>query len=107
MQITQTPEQVSMKTTNSTPQIGAFIGDETVQYFIIVEHNVLCQVPSFQHALFVAFSAFYIFHLEYPKALKNVMLFLQDYVLAFPDSMRRPSTYLAAAADIKRLTIEL
>ena len=92
---------MSTETPHNSPQIAAFIGDETVQYFVIIEHRVLCQVPTFQHALFIAFSAFYVFHLEYPKTVKNAMFFLQDYVLAFPDSMRRPATYLATASDIK------
>ena len=103
-QITETPERVSRETQHNAPQIAAFVGDETVQYFVIIEQRVLCQVATFQHALFIAFSAFYVFHLEYPKAIRNVMFFLQDYVLQFPDSMRRPATYLAAASDIKKLS---
>ena len=51
------------------------------------------------------FSAYYAFHLEYPKPVKNVMLFLQDYVLSFPDGQRRPATYLATASDIKKLSL--
>ena len=50
------------------------------------------------------FSAYYAFHLEYPKPVKNAMLFLQDYVLSFPDGQRRPATYLVTASDINRLT---
>ena len=82
------------------------MGEETIQYFIIIEHRVLCQVPTFQHALFITFSAFYVFHLQYPKVVKNVYLFLQDYILSFPDSMRRPASYLATASDIKKLCLE-
>ncbi len=72
------------------------------QFFVLVEQKVLCQVPSFQFALFILFSAYYAFHLQYPRSIKNVMFFLQDYVLAYPDSMHRPATYLATASDIKK-----
>ena len=71
---------------------------------MLVEQDVLCQVPSVQLALFITFSAYYVFHLEYPKQLKNVMYFLQDFVLAYPDFLRRPANYLATASDIKKLS---
>ena len=79
------------------------MGEEAIQYFVLIEQKVLCQVPSFQFALYITFSAFYVFHLEYPKVVRNVFFFLQDYVLSYPDSLRRPATYLATASDINKL----
>ena len=108
LQYTETPEQVASEPpTRNSPRIAAFVGEEAKQYFVIVEQRVLCQVSSFQLALFVSFSSYYIFifHLQYPKPIKNVMIFLQDYVLAMPDSLRRPATYLATASDLKKLAI--
>lgn len=103
LQCTETPEQVASEPpTSNSSQIAAFVGEEMKQYFVIVEQRVLCQVPSFQLSLFISFSAHYVFHLQYPKPIKNVMFFLQDYVLAIPDSLRRPATYLATASDIKK-----
>ena len=86
-------------------RIAAFVGEESIQYFVLVEKTVLCQVPSLQLAMFLAFSAYYAYHLEYPKPIKNVMFFLQDYVLSYPDSLRRPATYLATASDINTLVL--
>lgn len=106
LQLTETPESVCCESGRNSPRIAAFVGEESIQYFILVEKNILCQVPSLQFALFLAFSAYYAFHLEYPKPIKNVMYFLQDYVLSFPDSLRRPATYLATASDIKKLASE-
>ena len=103
LQLSSTPEQAS-KEDYTAPRIAAFVEEEHTQYYVIVEGNVLCEVPSLQLALFVMFSAYYIFHLEYPKVIKNVLYFLQDYVLAFPDSSSRPSVYLATASDIKKLS---
>ena len=60
------------------------------------------QVPTFQFAVFIMLSGYYAFHLEYPKLVKNAMLFFQDYVLSFSDGQRRPATYLATASDIKK-----
>ena len=105
LQVTETPERVCKETpTRNAPRIAAFIGEESQQYFVLIEQNVLCQVSSFQFAIFVMFSAYYAFHLEYPKPVKNVLHFFQDYVLSFPDGQRRTATYLATSSDIKKLS---
>ena len=49
------------------PRIAAFVGEDSYEYFVICEQQVLCKVPNFQSALFISFSAFY---LEYPTAAK-------------------------------------
>ena len=84
-----------------SPRIAAFVGEESVHH---IEGQVLCQIPSFQSALFLVF-AYYVFHLDYPKIVRSVFFFFQDYVLAFPDSQKRPSVYLATASDIKKLSL--
>ena len=64
--MTETPEHVSDEVPIcSYPRIAAFVGEEQKHYFVLVEQKGLCQVPSFQMALFIAFSSFYVFHLEY------------------------------------------
>ena len=76
LQYTEAPEQVAREPpTRNSPRIAAFVGEEAKQYFVIVEQRVLCQVS-------------------------NVCFFLQDYVLAMPDSLHRPATYLATASDL-------
>ena len=72
------------------------------QYFIIVEQFVVCEVSSFVQALFLMFSCYYVFNLEYPKHVRNVMLFFQDYIFCHPDSESRPANYMAISSDIKR-----
>ena len=90
----------------NSPRIAALVGEsKSVQYFIIVEQSVLCEVPSFQMALFIMFSAYYVFNLAYPKQSKNTLLFLQDFILESPDGTKRPATYLATSSDINRFKI--
>ena len=104
LQVTETPEGVCKEAPlRNSPRIAAFIGEQSQQYFVTTEQSVLCQVPSFQFAVFVMFSTYYAFYLEYPKPVKNALLFFQDYVLSFPDGLRRPATYLATSCDIKKL----
>ena len=61
LQVTETPERVCNEAPmRNSPRIASFIGDELQQYFVVIEQKVLCQVPSFQFAMFVLFSAYYI-----------------------------------------------
>ena len=84
-----------------TPRIGAYIHEDVKQFFIFIEGEVLCEVTSISQAIFLMFSSFYVFYLEYPKPVKNVLFFLQDYIFSYPDSLSRSATYLAIASDIK------
>lgn len=84
------------------PRIATFIGEGTVQYFILCEHQVLCKVQTLQVALFTAFAAYYCFNLEYPLAVKNMLSFFQDYILGHPDSNKKSGAYLGIVSDIKR-----
>ena len=79
--MTETPEYVCKEPPcKNSPRIAGFFGEESQQYFVLLEQRVLCQLPSLKFAVFIMFSAYYAFHLEYPKPVKTVMLFLQDYV---------------------------
>ena len=87
----------------NSPRIAEFKNIAVLsKFYIVCEQFTLCEAPSLQSALFYMFSAYYIFNLEYPKQASNVFYFLQDYILSYPDSLKRPSTYLAVASDIKR-----
>ena len=83
------------------PQISAFTDESNAQYCVFVEGNVLCKATRFTEALFVMFALYYIFNLKYPSQVKNVLFFIQDYILGYPDSCGRSATYLATVSDIK------
>ena len=86
----------------NSPRIMAVLAEESRQYFIIIEQAILCQVPTFFQALYILFCSYYAFHLHYPPQLQSVFFFLQDYILVYPDSVNRSSSYLAIATDINR-----
>ena len=89
--------------TRNSPRIAAFKNEAgNLQFFIICEQLTLCEAPNLKSTLFYVFACYYVFNLEYPKPAQNLFFFLQDYILSFPDSFKRPSTYLAVASDIKR-----
>ncbi len=88
------------------PRIGRFIpedGDE--MFFLFLEDFVLCQVNSFERAIFVWFSLFYIFHLSYPPNIFDVCLFLQEFVFGIPEPCGlKSSTYRSVSTDIQNIT---
>ena len=86
----------------NSPRIAAFVGDESTQFFIVCEQKVICKATSLQVALFLMFSSYYVFNLQYPKQVRNVFFFFQDYVLSQPDSFKRPTPYISVVSDIKR-----
>ena len=61
---------------------------------------MLCEVSSLSQALFVAFGCYDVYNLEYPPKASNV--FFQDYLLGYPDSVKRASSYTAVLSDIKK-----
>ena len=78
------------------------VGERNRQYFVLMEQSVLCQVSSLSQALFVAFGCYYVYNLEYTTKASNIFFFFQDYLLGYPDSAKRPSSYIAVLSDIKK-----
>ena len=76
------------------------VSDGSEEYVIFCEKRVFCKVPSLKEAIFIAFATYYCFNLEYPKQIKGVLTFLQDYVLQSPDSSKRSAVYLSISTDI-------
>ena len=70
------------------PRIAAYKLEARTQYFIICEQKVLCEVSNFDTALFIVFSSYCFFNLEYPLKTKNLLSFFQDYILEQPDHLR-------------------
>ena len=71
----------------NAPWIGEFSAEDgNLMYFIFVEQKVLCSVNSFVKSLFIWFSLFYIFNLEYGKNTKDVCLFFQEFVFGLPET---------------------
>jgi len=80
MQMTDTPEEVAIRNPpRITPRFAGFKCDET-KYIIFVDSRVVTDTPFFSRALTLCFALFYVLNLEYRKPLKEVCLFLQEFV---------------------------
>lgn len=108
LQMSTDPESVGNEiSSRNTPFIAEFNGDdcETV-YFLYVEQFPLCSTCSFTKALYLWFSFYYIFNLEYAKILKDLCLFFQEFIFGLPDNcIKKTSTYLSVSTDIQAYTL--
>lgn len=104
------PESVAAaEPKRNAPWIGEFaVEDGDTVYFIFVEQKVVCTVNSFPKSLFVWFSLFYIFNLEYDQNTRNVSLFFQEFVFGLPagSACKKTSTYLSVTTDIQSIALK-
>lgn len=81
----------------NTPWIGEFMADDGDSiYFIYIEQTILCSVSSFTRTLFLWFSLYYMFNLEYAKNSKrSKFIFSGVHFLVSPTTHVRghPRTY--------------
>ena len=84
------------------PYIIATFGEENTQYYVVGEQQVICKVTTLPLALYITFSTFYCFNLEYPPKAKSLFHFFQDYICEIADNTKRSGNYHAIASDIKR-----
>ena len=104
--MTDEPDEVGRRNPpppRSAPRFVCFKGvdggDST--YFIYIEQNLLCQLRTFNMALVVWFASHYVFNLEYVKSLKEVAMFIQEFVFCLPDNIKKSATYLTVCSDIQ------
>ena len=84
------------------PWIAALLGDSTTEYLTVCEQKEFTIVTLLEMALFVTFSLYYIFNMEYPDKAKWLYFLFQDYILEQPDRSTKNATYLSVTSDIKR-----
>ena len=75
------------------------------QYFVLMEQSVLCEVNSLLQALFVAFSCCYVYNLEYPLKASSIFFFFQDYLVGYPDSVKRSSSYITVLLTLRNICV--
>ena len=79
---------------------AVMISDVNHEFFVVCKQKPLCKVPSLEVGILLAFAAYYIFNLEYPKEIWGLMTFLQDYILQVTDNLKRSTSYLSISTDI-------
>ncbi len=47
------------------------------------------------------FASYYVYHLQYPSQVKNIVYFMQDFMVRHPNSYDHSGTYLATSSDVE------
>ena len=97
-------ELSSLAPVRNSPRIIEVLDDDGVPvYNIVCERNCFCKTPTFHDALYFCFATYYIFNLEYPKPVSNLLFFFfQDCILSFPDSLDRNTNFVTIVTDINK-----
>ena len=105
LQQTDDPAEVASRPPVRPAPRFVLIPGEQPQYFIFIENEILCVCYSFSHALVVWFMSHYIFNLEYSNKIKEVALFVQEYIFGRPATSglkrHKTATYLSVCTDIQ------
>ena len=67
----------------SAPRVVLISSPSKIQFFVVVEKQVLGEYPCLQDALF-CFAAYYVFHVEYPSQVKNIFYFFPRFCCETP-----------------------
>ena len=100
-----TPAEEAIDRQNNQPHIVRFVdacSDIPPTYFIAVEQQLLMECRNIQSAVFLMLATYYVFNIEYCAKVKDVLYYLQDRVLGFPDSaIKHSSVYRNISAAIE------
>lgn len=99
------PQEVCTGSPKRTaPRVAAFRGDDDVTYFLFIEEKILFKISaSFTKVLMLWFVSHYVFNLECCKHVRDVALFIQEFVFGLPERSRnKGATYLTVATDINK-----
>ena len=77
-------------------------GDIPPSHFIAVEQDLLLECRNIQSAVFIMLATYYVFNIEYCVKVKDVLCYVQDRVIGFPDqSIKQSSVYRNISAAIE------
>ena len=78
-----------------------FVGDVNTQYFLAIEQELLIECKCMSNAIFTMLAVHFVFNIEYNHQVKDVLYFLQDKVLGFPDpGFKKSSVYMSISSAI-------
>ena len=92
-----------MDKTNNFPHILRLVDSEediSDQFFIAVEKVVLLKCQSISTAVLLLLSVHYIFNIEYNPKIRDVLFFIQEYMLGLNNETRKSAAYLSFTSAI-------
>jgi hypothetical protein len=106
MQMTDDPDVIAKRDLKMmAPWFASFESEDSCQYFVFVEGQVLTQSNSFSKTLLLWFCTHYVLNLEY--VAREVALFFQEFIFNLPataSEKEKNATYLSVTTDIQKYT---
>ena len=85
------------------PRIVVLTSDESKQFFVVAEKEILTESTSLKRALVDVIAAFFTFDMAYPKQLYPVLLFIQHHILDIKDDQQVPNIVRIVFSALDRL----
>ena len=99
-----TPAKEAVDASNNHPHIVCFMdaaGDILPTHFIAIEQDLVLECCSLDSALFIMLATHYVFNIEYHPKVKDVLYFLQEKVLGYPNpTIKKSSIYMNVSSAI-------
>lgn len=70
---------------------------------VIVEQEPMCNLPVFGTVLIHLVGSYFLYNIEYPKALKSLLLMIQHHILSIPDKQKDPTNVVEIVTSLKRM----
>ena len=71
------------------------------QFFVAIEQELVVECRCMPNAIFIMLAVHFVFNLEYNRNVKDVLYFLQERVLGFPDPLyKKSAVYMSISSAI-------
>lgn len=100
-------DDIAKRVTTPSPTIIAIRSPEDCKYCLVIEKEVvITEILSFSRALSLFLAIHYIFNLHYEKLVREVVLFLQEFLFGLPaPNAKKSSTYLSVTSNLQSFAV--
>ena len=87
----------------SAPYIAICLGDMSCELFVMCERIPFAQSTDFLSVLVCLIGAYFTFNIAYPASLKNVLVFVQHFILDIKDKQQIPNAALQLCSTLDKM----
>ena len=95
--------EVTQSVKMSSPFMLVCYTTEESSFHIVVENEIILELPSFKYALIHLMGAYFVFDIAYPKALYSLLLLIQHHIFDLHDSQKSTPSVAEAVSSLKSM----
>ena len=87
----------------NAPYIAIVLGDMSCELLVMCERIPLVQSADFASVLVCLIATYFAFNIAYPPSLKNVLIFVQHFILGIRDKQQLPNAALQLCSTLDKM----